>query len=112
MADLEVDPAQLSKDGDQFNSLAVTAQEIADFFTAGSTMLDLPYDDLVSRTFSDQWNALVGGVSDLFKSFHDGMTQVAGNIYDTAALYTQSNIVNTESVAPPPSLTGGPTDLA
>ena len=34
----------------------------------------------------------------------DGMTGVASNVFDTAALYQKSNDVNTESVTPPPTL--------
>ena len=36
--------------------------------------------------------------------FRDGMTGVASNVFDTAALYQKSNDVNTESVTPPPTL--------
>jgi hypothetical protein len=104
MADLEVDATQLAKDGDQFNNLASVAYSIYSALARGAAFLTFPGDDPVSQMFSGQWNSLVNGAEGLLLGFRDGMTGVAGNVFNTAALYQKSNDVNTESVTPPPTV--------
>lgn len=68
------------------------------------SLISFPENDEVSKLFSEQWNSLVNGAKGMLLGFRDGMTGVAGNVFDTAALYQKSNEVNTESVTPPPTL--------
>jgi hypothetical protein len=104
MANIEVDPATLAKDGDEFNNIAAVARSISAALARGARLITFPEDDEVSRAFSEGWNALIGGATRLFDGFGDGMTKVSGNVYDTAALYAKSNEVNTESVIAPPTV--------
>jgi hypothetical protein len=104
MADLEVDAERLAKDGDEFNNLAAVAYSIYGSLARGAALITFPEDDEVSKLFSEQWNSLVSGAGGMLLGFRDGMTGVAGNVFDTAALYHKSNEVNTESVTPPPTL--------
>jgi hypothetical protein len=104
MAHLEVDPATLAKDGDEFNNLATVAYSIYGFLARGAALITFPENDEVSRAFSEQWNALIRGAEGLLRGFHDTLGSVSGNVYSTAALYAKSNEVNTESVTPPPTL--------
>jgi hypothetical protein len=106
MADLEVDATKLAKDGDEFNNLAAVAYSIYGSLARGVSMITFPEDDKVSQLFSEQWNSLVRGAQGMLLGFRDGMTGVAGNVFNTAALYQKSNEVNTESVTPPPTLHG------
>ena len=68
------------------------------------SLISFPENDEVSRLFSEQWNSLVNGAKGMLLGFKDGMTGVAGNVFDTAVLYQKSNEVNTESVTPHPTL--------
>ena len=104
MANLEVDPNQLAKDGDEFNNLASVAYSIYGSLSRAVSLITFPDDDEVSKLFSEQWNSLVNGAKGMLLGFRDGMTGVASNVFDTAALYQKSNDVNTESVTPPPTL--------
>ena len=104
MANLEVDPDKLAKDGDEFNNLAAVAYSIYGSLARAASFITFPEDDKVSQLFSEQWNSLVRGAQGMLLSFRDGMTGVASNVFDTAALYQKSNVVNTESVTPPPTL--------
>jgi hypothetical protein len=104
MADLEVDATQLAQDGDEFNNMASVAYSIYGALARGAALITFPSDDPVSQAFSQQWNSLVSGVQEMLVGFRDGMTGVAGDVLDTAALYQQSNDVNTESVTPPPTV--------
>ena len=61
-----------------------------------AALITFPEDDKVSQLFSEQWNSLVRGAQGMLLSFRDGMTEVAGNVLDTAALYQKSNEVNTD----------------
>ena len=104
MADLEVDPIQLAKDGDEFNNLASVAYSIYGSLSRAVSLITFPDDDKVSQLFSEQWNSLVRGTQEMLLGFRDGMTGVASNVFSTAALYQKSNDVNTESITPPPTL--------
>jgi hypothetical protein len=104
MANLEVDADRLAKDGDEFNNLASVAYSIYGSLARAASLISFPADDKVSRLFSEQWNSLVRGTQEMLLGFRDGMTGVASNVFDTAALYQKSNIVNTESVTPPPTI--------
>jgi hypothetical protein len=104
MANLEVDPNQLAKDGDEFNNLASVAYSIYGSLSRAVSLISFPDDDKVSQLFSEQWNSLVRGTQGMLLGFRDGMTGVASNVFNTAALYQKSNDVNTESVTPPPTL--------
>ncbi len=104
MADLEVDAANLSKDGDEFNNLASVAYSIYGSLARAAALITFPEDDDISRMFSEQWNSLVGGAQGMLLGFRDGMTKVAGNVQNTAELYQKSNEVNAESVTPPPTV--------
>jgi len=104
MANLEVDPANLAKDGDEFKNIAAVARSIAASLARGASLITFPENDEVSRIFSEQWNSLIGGATGLLRGFGDGMTNVSSNIDSTAALYARSNEVNTESVTPPPTV--------
>jgi hypothetical protein len=104
MADLEVDPNKLAKDGDEFNNLASVAYSIYGSLSRAVSLISFPENDEVGKLFSEQWNSLVNGAKGMLLGFRDGMTGVAGNVLDTAALYQKSNEVNTESVTPPPTL--------
>jgi hypothetical protein len=104
MANLEVDPIQLAKDGDEFNNLASVAYSIYGSLSRAVSLISFPDDDKVSQLFSEQWNSLVRGTQGMLLGFRDGMTGVASNVFNTAALYQKSNDVNTESVTPPPTL--------
>ena len=104
MANLEVDPDKLAKDGDEFNNLASVAYSIYGSLSKAVSLISFPDDDEVSKLFSQQWNSLVNGTKGMLLGFRDGMTGVASNVFDTAALYQKSNDVNTESVTPPPTL--------
>lgn len=109
MADhLQVDTAQLAKDGDQFNNMASVAYSIYGALANGMSFITFPEDDKVSQLFSQQWTALTEGAKNLLSSFRDGMTSVASNVNHTASLYQKSNNVNTESVTPPPTITSTP----
>jgi|ERR1700678_3659099 hypothetical protein len=104
MADLEVEATALAQDGDEFNNMASVAYSIYGALARGAALITFPSDDPVSQAFSQQWNSLVSGVQGMLLGFRDGMTGVAGDVLDTAALYQQSNDVNTESVTPPPTV--------
>ena len=104
MADLEVDPIRLAKDGDEFNNLASVAYSIYGSLSRAVSLITFPDDDKVSQLFSEQWNSLVRGTQEMLLGFRDGMTGAASNVFNTAALYQKSNEVNTESVTPPPTL--------
>jgi hypothetical protein len=104
MANLEVDPIKLAKDGDEFNNLASVAYSIYGSLSRAVSLITFPDDDKVSQLFSEQWNSLVRGTQEMLLGFRDGMTGVASNVFNTAALYQKSNEVNTESVTPPPTL--------
>ncbi|HET7014918.1 MAG TPA: hypothetical protein VFI65_13470 [Streptosporangiaceae bacterium] len=103
MADLEVDPDRLAKDGDEFNNLASVAYSIYGSLAKAASLIKFPDDDEISKVFAEQWNSLVNGAKGMLLGFKDGMTNVSGNVFDTAALYKKSNDVNTESVPLPPT---------
>jgi hypothetical protein len=104
MADLEVDPIALAKDGDEFASMASVAASIYGSLARAASLITFPDNDPVSELFSQQWNSLVSSAKDMLLGFRDGMTGVAANVHNTAALYAKSNEVNAESVAAPPSV--------
>jgi hypothetical protein len=106
MADLEVDADQLARDGQQFNNLASIAYSIYGFLAKGAALITFPENDQISRMFAEQWNGLVDGTRTILLGFHDGMSDVATNVTSTAALYKTSNVVNTESIKPPPTIDG------
>jgi len=97
---LEVDSDKLAKDGDEFNNIASIAYSIYGFLVKGASLIRFP-DDEITNAFSGQWNNLVDGAKTMLEGFHGGMLDVATNVQTTADLYKNSNIVNTESVAPP-----------
>ncbi len=104
MADLEVDAANLSKDGDEFNNLASVAYSIYGSLARAAALITFPVDDDISQMFSGQWNSLVDGAKGMLLGFRDGMTRVSGDVQNTAELYQKSNKVNAESVTPPPTV--------
>jgi hypothetical protein len=106
MADLEVDPDSLAKDGDEFNTMATVAYSIYGALARGAALITFPDNDPVSELFSQQWNSLLSGARGILLGFRDGMTGVATNVYSTAALYAKSNEVNTDSVTAPPTELG------
>ncbi len=97
---LEVDSDKLAKDGDEFNNIASIAYSIYGFLLKGASLIRFP-DDEITNVFSEQWKSLVDGAKTMLEGFHGGMLDVATNVQTTADLYKNSNIVNTESVAPP-----------
>jgi hypothetical protein len=101
---LEVDADKLDKDGDEFNNIASIAYSIYGFLAKGASMIRFPEDDDISRMFAEQWNNLVDGTKTLLQGFRGGMLDVATNVHTTADLYKASNIVNTESITPPPTI--------
>jgi hypothetical protein len=104
MADLEVDANKLDQDGDEFNNLASVAYSIYGSLAKGAALIRFPDNDPVSELFSQQWNSLIDSAKAMMLGFRDGMSGVAGNVHNTAALYQKSNVVNTESVTPPPTI--------
>ena len=106
MANLEVDATQLNKDGDQFDTMASVAYSIYAALAKGAALITFPDNDPVSQLFSESWNSVVDGAKEMMLGFRDGMTGVATNVHNTAALYQQSNVVNTESITPPPTVRG------
>ena len=102
---LEVDSDKLAKDGDEFNNIASIAYSIYGFLVKGASLIRFP-DDEITNAFSDQWNSLVDGAKTMLEGFRGGMLDVATNVQTTADLYKGSNIVNTESVAPPVTIHG------
>jgi hypothetical protein len=106
MADLELDAIQLDKDGNEFDTMASVAYSIYSSLARGAALITFPDNDPVSELFSKTWDSLVEGAKGMMLGFRDGMTGVATNVHNTAALYQKSNEVNTESVTPPPTVHG------
>jgi hypothetical protein len=101
---LEVDADKLSQDGDEFNNIASIAYSIYGFLAKGASMISFPADDDISNLFAGQWNNLVEGTKTILQGFRGGMSDVATNVQTTADLYKKSNVVNTESITPPPTV--------
>lgn len=106
MANLEVDADYLAKQGEQFNNMASIAYSIYSFLANGAARIEFPEDDQISSTFAGQWNGLVSGATSILLGFHDGMASTGTNIDNTATLYKQSNIVNSDSITAPPTVEG------
>src|SRR5260370_40456928 len=104
MENLEVNAANLAKDGDEFDNLAAVAYSIYGSLARGAAFIKFPQDDEISRSFSEQWNSLMDGAKGMLLGFHNRMTDVSGNVFDTAALYQKSNEVNSETVILPPTV--------
>jgi hypothetical protein len=106
MANLEVDADRLSQEGEQFNNIASIAYSIYGFLMKADSLIDIPEDDPISKSFAEQWHPLMSGAKNLLLGFRDGMSGTGDNIDNTAMLYKQSNIVNSDSIGPAPITDG------